>query len=74
MTESQTNPIDIPIDIKESSAFLDELAKLTNKYGIAIGGCGCCGSPYLYRARPGKYEASAGNMIEILTFVSDTND
>lgn len=27
--------------------FLKELAKLTQKYEIEIGGCGCCGSPYL---------------------------
>ena len=27
--------------------FLDELTELTEKYQIKIGGCGCCGSPYL---------------------------
>ena len=27
--------------------FLQELAKLTDKYGIEVGGCGCCGSPWL---------------------------
>lgn len=27
--------------------FLLELSELTNKYEIAIGGCGCCGSPYI---------------------------
>ncbi len=29
-------------------AFLLELRELTIKHGIAIGGCGCCGSPWLY--------------------------
>lgn len=27
--------------------FLEELTKLTKKHKIFIGGCGCCGSPYL---------------------------
>lgn len=27
--------------------FLTELTKLTNKYGFEIGGCGCCGSPWV---------------------------
>ena len=35
-------------DIKPNyDGFLKGLAALTSKYGIAIGGCGCCGSPYL---------------------------
>lgn len=27
--------------------FLEELSALTKKYGIEIGGCSYCGSPYL---------------------------
>ena len=27
--------------------FLEELSALTKKYGIEIGGCGCCGSPWV---------------------------
>lgn len=32
---------------KNVENFLMELTKLTKTYGIIIGGCGCCGSPYL---------------------------
>ena len=31
-------------------AFLLELRELTRKHGISIGGCGCCGSPFLDEA------------------------
>ena len=27
--------------------FLEDLSLLTHKYGISIGGCGCCGSPWI---------------------------
>ena len=27
--------------------FLEELSELSNKYGFVIGGCGCCGSPWV---------------------------
>lgn len=29
--------------------FLEELTSLTKKYGIVVEGCGCCGSPFLYK-------------------------
>lgn len=30
------------------AAFLADLTALTQKHGIEIDGCGCCGSPYLW--------------------------
>lgn len=27
--------------------FLKELSELTQKHGFSIGGCGCCGSPWI---------------------------
>jgi hypothetical protein len=43
------------------AAFLKELSKLSNKYGIGIGGCGC-GSPFLVKHHKGSscggYEVS----------------
>ncbi len=46
--------------------FLRELAALTNRYGIAVGGCGCCDSPYLYKPKGYvmRYEVSGleGNL------------
>ena len=30
-----------------TNAFLDELTALTRKHRVVIGGCGCCGSPFV---------------------------
>lgn len=35
------------MDEEKVKEFLKELTELTNRYEIRIGGCGCCGSPYL---------------------------
>ena len=35
-------------------AFLKELAELTEKYQLCIGGCGCCGSPWVYSIESGN--------------------
>lgn len=32
--------------------FILELTKLTQKYGLCIWGCGCCGSPSLEEVEP----------------------
>jgi len=39
--------IDETVQERRVRTFLDELTELTKKYQIEIGGCGCCGSPFL---------------------------
>lgn len=48
--------------------FLLELTALTRKYGIAITGCGCCGSPALEKAEyptdlSAGYTMSPGHLL-----------
>ncbi len=43
MTDA-TKPVPSPQAIRE---FVLELENLTRKYGVAVGGCGCCGSPWV---------------------------
>ena len=57
--------------------FLKELSKLTQKHGFSIGGCGCCGSPWIedfeeeiyadnlyYYEKEKKYKASYDHPTE----------
>jgi hypothetical protein len=49
--------------------FLKELAELTNKHKFSIGGCGCCGSPFLSEEnKEGVYYLD--NEADGLTFVT----
>lgn len=45
--------------------FLKELTQLSQKYGIKVEGCGCCGSPALTPIKPEAmnncYEVDGGN-------------
>lgn len=42
--------------MSKEKEFLERLSALTSELGIAIGGCGCCGSPYLYEVdKRGSY-------------------
>lgn len=46
-------------DKEEIAEFLKQLSKLTRRYKIKIGGCGCCVSPYVCRVKgEGKYDIS----------------
>ena len=40
--------------------FLIGLAKLSRETGIAIGGCGCCGSPSIDALKPEELDERAG--------------
>lgn len=40
--------------------FLNELAELSRKHDIYIGGCGCCGSPVLYDSKDQSVAESLG--------------
>lgn len=33
--------------VEREQQFIKELTALTKKHKVSIGGCGCCGSPYL---------------------------
>lgn len=35
---------------EDRKEFLRGLARLTKRYGFVIGGCGCCGSPFVDKA------------------------
>lgn len=51
--------------------FLDELLVLSKKHGIVIGGCGCCGSPYLHDAQPrdGSFYVMNGDYADELRLI-----
>jgi hypothetical protein len=44
----------------EVREFVRELSKLSRRYKISIGGCGCCGSPFLtpMGKSDGRYEVT----------------
>lgn len=54
---------------KDVEGFLEKLNELTLSYGIVIGGCGCCGSPYLLD-RDGSTEIN-GLQHDELTWIDD---
>lgn len=47
------------LETRNVQEFLKELTKLSRDYGIAIGGCGCCGSPWLYEEEGDDFKNQA---------------
>ena len=56
---------------KAEREFLDELTQLSRYYGVTIGGCGCCGSPFFGetdQAHSGAYIVGTGSSdLEFMT-------
>lgn len=42
-------------ELDELKAFLEEYETLCQKYRFSIEGCGCCGSPYVFREDDGHF-------------------
>lgn len=58
----------------KADKFLRDLKALCEKYNMEIGGCGCCGSPFVRDKKSKEYVAEDVNMeLEkgVLRFVAD---
>lgn len=51
---------------KAEEAFMAELTALTHKHGVKIGGCGCCGSPWLAATsnKTGRYSLDSDYSLQ----------
>ena len=57
---------------EEINAFLKDLSEVSRKHGMHIGGCGCCGSPFIkffdntdeQRWRPQRRDDPIGYVID----------
>lgn len=54
-------------------AFLRDLDALAIKHGVVIGGCGCCGSPWL-TAAPNNPEAGFYREGDFLQFIHPSDN
>lgn len=71
VTDSTTNSSGSPEDRSHDlAAFLRELTALSERHGLAIGGCGCCNSPWvdaeMFKAG-GEYRAENGEKLKWVT-------
>jgi len=61
----------------QEKLFLIELEALTRKHHMAIGGCGCCGSPRIQKIEEGELDSRAGygtNGTSEILWISPTDE
>jgi hypothetical protein len=51
------------LEQQKLNKFLEELTELSKAHGLAIGGCGCCGSPFVYNDGDGAEDFSKQHYI-----------
>lgn len=63
------------LDADQVKNFVRELSKISRKHKIKIGGCGCCGSPFLspMEKDDGRYEVDSKAFDE-LKWKRDTDE
>lgn len=49
---------------EEVQAFIDDYAKLVDKHGFIISGCGCCGSPFVMALTDEDYSSDEEDLAE----------
>lgn len=60
-------------ETKDHGAFLRDLEALAIKHNVVIGGCGCCGSPWLVAA-PQNPEAGFYQYEDYLQFIHPSDE
>jgi hypothetical protein len=50
------------MDKRKIEAFIADLAELSKKHGVIVGGCGECGSPWVEERSPDYYAADYASL------------
>lgn len=59
---------------ERQAAFLAELTELSRRHRIAIGGCGCCGSPWLTELTPTPTDVMIYEGVDGKYAIGEVND